>query len=408
MPKLRRNSLVRGAGWAHSRATAELRPPGAFSLNGAANLSGVNVTERGALSLAAAFACINVLSSDLSSFPLRVVRRTGSGMTEETGHPVDTLLRNSPDGETTSMRARQAWIGHALGWGNGYLRVHRDRYGVATALRRMPPESTAPRRRKADSGLYYVSERDEVAAQDVVHLAGLGYDGLTGYSPPRLLAQAFALGLATETFGASLFGNGLNNKGVLKHKSGLSDRAFGHLRQQVEDRFSGVHNANRFLILEEGMEWQSTSMNAEDAQFLATRAFQVVEICRIYRVPPHKAMDYSHAGSAYRALEEANADYKQSTLGPWAEQIEQCMMMRLLSDDEIRAGFRIEHDMDAMMRGNMAARSEYYAKLFGLSVVTPNQVAAEEGFASFGPAGDVRYVSRQYGPANAGAGGGVE
>lgn len=361
-----------------------------------ANLTGVPVTERSALTLTAAFACINVLATDTAFFPLLIKQRqSGGGSTERPDHPADELLRLSPDTETTTMRARQAWMGHCLGWGNGYQEVERDRYGRPVAIHRLDPARTEAKRRKSDNRLYYMNEGRTVFAADVLHLAGLGYDGLRGYSPVRLARQAIGLGLAAESSGAAVFANGLNHRGVLKTPNVLTDAAWENLRRRMEEVHNGVENAHRFLLLEEGVEFDGTSMSLVDAEYLAVRAFQVIEVCRLYRVPPHKVQDFSQAGSAYRALEEANADYVNTTLAPWCEQIEQVLAMKLLTPDERSRGFYVEHVLAGLLKGDSRTRGDYYAKLRDLGVLTPNMVARLEGLNPIGDQlGDVRLVPK--------------
>lgn len=396
-PTLPKSSMLRA-----TRDGAEARA----SLNGSArvpstitgpNLSGIPVNERTALTLTAAFACINVLATDTAFFPVRVMQRDpAGGSIERPDHPADELLKLTPDGETTTMRARQAWMGHVLGWGNGYQEVVRDRYGRPEALHRLDPARTEAKRRKADDALYYATDDGRTLfPSDVLHLAGLGYDGLRGYSPVRLARQAIALGLAAESSGAAVYGNGLNHRGVFKHPGIMSEQAWENFRRRVEETHLGVENSHRFLLLEEGIEFDGTSMSLEDAQYLAVRQFQVIELCRIYRVPPHKVMDYTAAGSAYRALEEANTDYVNTTLAPWCEQAEQVYSMKLLTRDERRKGFYVEHVLAALLRGDMRTRADYYTRLRDLGVLTPDHIARLEGLNPIGgPLGGTRLVSK--------------
>lgn len=384
------------------RGTMLSDPPEERSLNAAPNVvtrpsglnvTGVSVTERSALSVTAAFACINVISTDTAYPPCRVMFKSSDGSrTERTDHPADPLLRYSPDGEATTMGARQAWMAHALGWGNGYQEIETDLFGRPAALHRLDPATTDAKRRKSDKRLYYAVDggASTLRPAKVLHLAGLGFDGLIGYSPIRLARQAFGLALATETFGASLFGNGAHPKGVLTHPSTMSDEAWDTFRERFDAVHQGVGNGNRLLLLEEGMSWLNTSINPDDAQFLATRMFQVLEICRLYRVPPHKVGDYSQ--SHLSNIEASNIDYLQTVLAPWCERIEQTLSMKLLTEDERQRGFYIEHALAAFLRGDSKSRGEFYKTLRDLGVITPNQIAAMEGMNPIGPEGDIRLV----------------
>lgn len=387
LPKFLRR--VRRSGATEARAATITE---ALSLVGSANLSGVPITERSALTLTAAFACINVIATDVSALPLRVYRRRkGGGRDEATDHPATPLLRWSPDGETTTMRARQAWMGHALGWGNGYQEIERDGAGRPAGLHRLDPSAIRPKRRKRDGRLYYeLDSGGTLRPENVLHLAGLGYDGLSGYSPVRLARQAIGLGLAAETFGAALFGNGSTPRGVLEHPKSLTKEAAERLREGFERIHGGPYNAHRVAVLEEGMKWNPTSINPDDAQFLATRQFQVIEVARIYRVPPHKIGDYSQSHLAN--IEASNLDYLMTTLMPWCEAQEQEMNLKLLTAAERASGYYIEHALAAILRGDMRARAEFYTKLRDLGVLTPNLICEFENLNPIGPDGDIRLV----------------
>jgi HK97 family phage portal protein len=385
-PRLSRASLLNAeARSLNASPRVPLRPVGT-------NFSGAIVSERSSLSLSSAYACVNVLSTDLGFPPLRVMQASPDGSRKaRPDHPADALLRVSPDGETTAMRARMAWVGHVFGWGNGYQQIARDIFGRPSGLDRLDPATCEPKRRKSDNKLYYsVDDSKALRPDEVLHLAGLGYDGLVGYSPVRICRQAFGLGLATETFGAGFFGNGATPRGVIKRPGVMSDEAWDNFREAFNEVHQGPHNSNKLLLLEEGMEFEATAVSPEDAQFLETRRFQVIEVCRIYRVPPHKVMDYADAH--YANVEESNLDYLMTTIAPWCVQIEQVCNLRLLTPDEVAKGFYVEHALSAFMRGNSAARAQYYKDLAGLGVLSPNQVAAAEGLDPIGPAGNKRLV----------------
>lgn len=361
----------------------------------AANLTGISITEKSALTLTSAYACINVLSTDLSWIPLRVLRaRPGGGSEVRNDVAAAELLQLNPDGkgETTPSRFRQALWGHRFGWGNGYAVITRAGNGDPIGLELLDPE-TEPARRQRDDRLYYrLPSGGTYRPDQVIHFAGLGFDGLKGYSPVRLFRQAIALGLAAETFGASLFGNGSTPRGYLTHPTKLSPQARENLRESFEGQYRGVYNANRLAILEEGVEWKQLTINPEDAQFLATRQFQVIEICRIYRVPPNKVADLSQAHLAN--IEASNLDYMTTVLAPLAEEAEQVLNLRLLSDRERRAGYFIAHDFRAFLRGDMKSRAEFYGRGLNDGWINRDEVREWEGLNPIiGSGGDAHTVN---------------
>ena len=344
------------------------------ALYAAANLTGIAVTPESALTLSAYFAAINVISTDVASLPIRVYqRRADGGRDEVTSHPARELLSVSPDGQTTAMRQRQAWVGHTLGRGNGFMEIERDGDGNPIGLHLLDPGTTQVKRTENTNRVYYELENGKrLRGENVLHLAGLGFNGLEGYAPVRLFRQCLSLGLAAEGFGAAFFGNGSTPKGVLKTAKVLGREGRRNLRESFEEVHRGVANAHGLVVLENGVEWVKTSVDPEDAQFLATRMFQVVEIARIFRMPPHKIGDFSQAHLAN--LEASNLDYMTTTLMPWCEAIEQVCNLRLLSKDERAAGLYVEHNMNALLRGDMRARAEFYSRLRDLGAISPNEV----------------------------------
>ena len=363
------------------------------ALTAAANSSGITVTEKSALTLVAAFACQNVLATDLSFLPVCLFRERKSGGRDEVkDHSTYPLLKYSPDGETTPMRARTSWYGHLYGWGNGYKEIVRDGSGDPVSFHSLEPSTTEPKRRKRDQRLYYSIDngRDTLLPENVLHIAGLGYDGLVGYSPVRMARQAIGMGLAAETFGAALFGNGSNARGVLEVPDTLTDESFARLRDSFERVHQGPANAHRVAILEQGAKWTQTSINPEDAQFLLTRAFQVIEICRLYQVPPHKVMDFSQAHM--NNVEATNLDYTITTILPWCVATEQEYNLKLLTRAERNKGYSFEHGLTALLRGDLKAQGEWYQKLRDLGVYTPNRIAQAINENPIGPEGDLHLV----------------
>lgn len=344
----------------------------------AANLTGVPVTERSALTLTSAYACINVIATDLASLPVRLYRvRKSGGRDEVTDHAAADRLRWSPDGEAIAFSWKQAWLAHMLGWGNGYAQIVRDGAGNLVSLNLLSPATTEAKRRESDRGLYYKREgAPPLDAADVLHLAAMGFNGITGYSPVKCAKQAIGLALAAESFGAGFYGNSAKAGGFLKLTKKLTTEAQERLKLNFTSYHGGVSNAHRIGLLEDGMDWVKTTIDPDDAQFLATRAFQVVEVCRIYRVPPHKIGDYSQAHLAN--VESSNLDYLVTTLRPWAVAMESVLTLKLLTTEERRSGMFFENLLTALLRGDMAARSAYYQTMFNLGAMNSNEIRSQE------------------------------
>jgi HK97 family phage portal protein len=343
-------------------------------------LSGVAVTPETALTFAAVFAAINVLASDTASLPLEVVRRRAGGRAPVTSHPATEVLGSAPNDDTTPFRYFQACMGHVLGWGNSYSEIERDAGGYPVALHILSPRpaDTWPVRTKGGV-LQYAADggRRTVAAEDVLHLAGLSWDGLIGYSPVALQRQTMGLGIAQVEFGAAFYGNGTSPRGALKVARRLSPEGKRNLRESWEGVHSQTVNAHRLAILEEGTEWQNISISPVDAEYLESRRFQVIEVARIYRIPPHKIGDYSQAHLAN--VEASNIDYLNTSLMCWLVMIQQELNRKFFTRRERAHGLRITHDLTALLRGDMQARANYYKTRFDIASLTPDEIREREG-----------------------------
>ena len=363
-------------------------------------MSGVAVTPETSLTFVAVFAAVNVISTDVASLPLRTLRtlRTG-GRVRVPAHPTYNLVYLEPNENTTSMRFRQALMGHVLLWGNGYAEIERLKDGTPAALHPLSPkpnDTWAEKNRHGQMVYQIDGGRRSLLPENVVHIAGLGWDGLSGYSPIALARQAVGLGIAAEQFGASFYGNGSSPRGALQVKKRLTPEGIRNLREGWEAVHQGTVNANRTAILEEGTEWKGIGMSPQDAQFLDSRKFQVVEIARLYRLPPHKLGDYSQAHLAN--LEASNLDYLATTLGPWVEVWEQQFNSKLFTRRERAHGLHVSHDLTALLRGNMQARADYYQRRFMMGSISPDEIREREGDNPIGGPASKTYVQMQLVP----------
>lgn len=191
---------------------------------------------------------------------------------------------------------------------------------------------------------------------DVLHIPGLGFDGLVGYSPIAMAKNAIGLALATEEYGAKFFANGAAPGGVLEHPGTIKDP------QKVKDSwnaaYQGLTNSHRVAVLEEGMEYQQIGIPPEQAQFLETRKFQINEIARIFRVPPHMLADLEK--SSFSNIEQQSLEFVKYTLDPWVVRWEQNMFRSLLTASEKSAVF-IKFNVDGLLRGDYVSRMSGYA-----------------------------------------------
>lgn len=347
-----------------------------------ASSAGIVVTEQTALQLAPLLATANVLATDVATLPLQVYQGRGEeGRREAKDHSNSRLLSRSPNGETTPVRWRKAWIAHALLYGNGYAEIQRTGRGAPYRLHLLDPGTTRVERR-ADQLGYRLVNGKWLTSQNVLHIAGLSFDGLSGYNFVRLLHQGIGLGLAAEGFGADYFANGSEPGGVIETPKRLSGEGVKNLRAGWEDKHRGPGKRHRVAVLEEGASFKATSTDPEKSQLLETRKFQVNDVTRPWRVPPHKIGDYSQSHLAN--IEASNLDYLMTALIGWLEEIEQECNLKLFTEAEWSQGFYVEHNVNALLRGDISSRYEAYGKALNDGWLNRDEVRRRENLNPIG------------------------
>jgi HK97 family phage portal protein len=334
------------------------------ALGGTSTVSGVSVNDQTAMQLAAVWACVRVLSEGLAALPIIVYKRDGDSRSRADGHWLYDLLHDQPNPEMTPFSFKQAMMVALCTKGNAYAYIQKNRLGDAVALYPIPQDqySVAPKRRTDQSIYYEVSGaggtgRQEFNSSEILHIPGLGFNGLVGLSPIEYHKQAIGLGLAAQQFGASFFGNGANPGGLLKTEKKLNPDSIERLRTQFTEKYSGIGNARRPAILEEGMDWQQMSINPNESQFLETQKYQVTDICRIFRVPPHMVMDLERA--TWNNIEWQGMAFVRDTLQPWLILWEEAISWKLISPRD-RKVFYAEFLTDSLLRGDTLKRYQAY------------------------------------------------
>jgi len=336
--------------------------------------SGKYVTERSAMQMTAVYCCVRILSEAVASLPLQFYRYTDDGGKEKAvDHPLYFLLHDEPNPEMTSFIFRETLMTHLLLWGNAYSQIIRNGKCEVVVLYPLMPD-----RMKVDRDehgrLYYeytVYDSDDVDGRkgtnkvgrtvrlqphDVLHIPGLGFDGLVGYSPIAMAKNAIGLAIATEEYGSKFFANGAAPSGVLEHPGTIKDPS--KVRESWQATFGGSGNANKIAVLEEGMKYTPISISPEQAQFLETRKFQIDEIARIFRVPPHMIGDLEK--SSFNNIEQQSLEFVKYTLDPWVSRWEQAMVRALLTPDEKKKYF-FKFNVDGLLRGDYQSRMNGYA-----------------------------------------------
>ena len=324
------------------------------------SMSGKSVTPSSAIQVSAVYACVRVIAETIASLPLHVYESSDAGSRKANEHPLYRLLHDEPNTEMTSFIWREVMLSHLLLWGNSYCQILRSGRRKIVGLYPLLPDHMAVDRdsRGKLTYTYTTSEGRTVllAPEDVLHIPGLGFDGVMGYSPIALEKAAIGLGIAAEEYGSKFFQNGARPSGILTHPNTVKDPA--SLRASWNAAYGGSGNASRVAVLEEGMTFVPLSMPNNEAQFLETRKFQVTEICRIFRVPPHMIGDLERA--TFSNIESQNISFAVHTIRPWLVRIEQAINKTLIPENE-KDRYYAQFNIDGLMRGDYKSRMEGYA-----------------------------------------------
>jgi HK97 family phage portal protein len=331
--------------------------------------SGKPVNERTAMQTTAVYSCVRILAEAIASLPLHIYKyKEGGGKELVYDHPLYTILHDEPNPEMTSFVFRETLMSHLLIWGNAYAQIIRDGAGRVLGLYPLLPNQMDVDRDEHGRLVYtYSRQSDEnpnfkvtgdikLRSEDVLHIPGLGFDGLVGYSPIAMAKNAVGMTLACEEYGASFFANGANPGGVLEHPGVLKDPS--KVRESWNSVYRGTNNAHKIAVLEEGMKYQQIGIPPEEAQFLETRKFQLNEIARLYRIPPHMVGDLDK--SSFSNIEQQSLEFVKYTLDPWVIRWEQSLQKALLLPGE-KGNYFIKLNVDGLLRGDYESRMNGYS-----------------------------------------------
>lgn len=358
--------------------------------------AGAYITPDTALKNAVVWRCVQYLSCGVAQLPWHVMREINGGSERMSATRADYLLSRRPCPETGSFSWRQQMLSNALLHGNAYAEIERDNRGRVFHLWPIHPSRVAVKR-DANGVLYYEVWNSsggmvELRAEDMFHLRGLG-DGPVGYSVIAYAAESIGWAQATETFGATYFGEGMNPSGIVTTEKTLSVGALEIMRKDLQKLYKGP-KGDRTMILDAGMDFKRLASTPEDSQFIETRQHQVEEICRWFGVPPHKVMHLLRA--TFSNIEHQSIEVVVDSVSPWIKAFEEEADYKLFGEN--RNGYFTKIDTRALLRGDHASRAQYYKTLFELGVLSTNQILALEDFNSIGPDGEHRYVSANLQP----------
>ena len=333
------------------------------------------------MQMTAVYACVRILSEAIAGLPLHMYRYKDEGGKEKaTGHTLYHLLHDEPNPEMTSFVFRETLMTHLLLWGNAYAQIIRNGKGEVIALYPLMPNRMEVNRDQ-NGMLYYVYQKSSddaptmegssviLSPSEVLHVPGLGFDGLVGYSPIAMAKNAIGLSMAAEEYGAKFYANGAAPSGVLEHPGVLKDPA--KVRDSWNAAFGGSSNSHKVAVLEEGLKYTPISISPNEAQFLETRKFQIDEIARIFRVPPHMVGDLEK--SSFSNIEQQSLEFVKYTLDPWVVRWEQSLSRALLSETEKKSYF-FKFNLEGLLRGDYQSRMQGYSIGIQNGFMCPNDV----------------------------------
>ena len=330
--------------------------------------SGKRVNERSAMQMTAVYSCVRILSEAVAGLPLHLYQYTDRGSKEKAvDNPLYFLLHDEPNTEMTSFVFRETLMTHLLLWGNAYSQIIRNGKGEVVGLYPlMPDRMTVNRDEKGRLYYEYMVSSDDaktlkggtvrLSPYDVLHIPGLGFDGLAGYSPIAMAKNAIGLAIAAEEYGSKFYANGATPSGILEYPGTVKEP--DKVRESWNAGFGGSSNAHKIAVLEEGMKYTPISISPNEAQFLETRKFQINEIARIFRVPPHMVGDLEK--SSFSNIEQQSLEFVKYTLEPWLVRWEQAMQRSLIPQDG-KSKYFIKFNVDGLLRGDYQSRMQGYA-----------------------------------------------
>jgi HK97 family phage portal protein len=361
--------------------------------------AGVMVNEQSSLAMPAVWRAVSLLAGTPASLPLKAYKRGDETLAPLlTGQAFDLLDNPHPD-----LVPYDFWelvYGHRLLWGNAYILKLRDALGRIKELWPIHPSRVKVGRVSADGALgdsreigrkvYAVDGGLDAGGmtlhdEEIMHLPGFGYDGIAGISPIAMARQGIGLALSAEEYGARLFAGGSLAAGILQTDQKLRPEQADALQARWKQKASGLAHAHEAVVLDAGVKWHQLTIPPEDAQFLESRKFQVVEIARMFGIPPHMLMDVDGSTSWGTGIAEQTLGFVIFSMQNWLIRTEQ-RMTQVLRPQNVYAKYSIQ----GLLRGDPKTRAEFYTKLWNLGVLSTNDIRRFEEMAPV-EGGDIRY-----------------
>ena len=347
-------------------------------------VSGARISTETALRLSAVYACVRILAESMASLPFILYRPgSGRGKVEVTDHWLYQLFHIRPNRYQNPFEWREMLMGHLALRGNAFCRIVGNAKGEITDLIPIHPDriTLVLSPTQADEYSYRVVDRfgnqTTLPRGSVWHLRGLSSDGMMGLSPIEMARESFGLALAAQDYGSRFFANDAKpTGGWIEYNGTFKDKSARDTFRESYQSAQGQMNRGKVLVLESGMKYHEVGVTNQQAQFLELRKFQVTDIARLFRVPPHMIADLDRATN--NNIEQQSIEFVRYTMRPWAERWEASIRADLMLDDE---GLDCEFDFAALMRGDANSRATYYSAMVSMGALTRNEVRMAENYA---------------------------
>jgi HK97 family phage portal protein len=345
--------------------------------------TGKAVNDETAMQVSTVWACVKILAESVGMLPLGIYEKQKNGNSEKVDHPLAEVLVHSPNADMTSQEYREAGQVNLGLQGNAYSFVERNGAGQVSSLYPIESKNVVPERDRDTGRIQFkVNDRGQwntYPREKIWHVKGFGNTGLIGYSPIGAARQAMGISLATEEFQARFFANGARPSAVVTVPAWLDDKQRPKARENLQQLLGGLQNAHKVALLEGGMTLGEWGMPLDDLQFVELRRFQLHEICRMYRVPPHMVADLERA--TFSNIEQMSLEFVQFTLLPWLRRWEESAERWLLKPGD-RSKYMVRFNFEGLLRADTAARSEYLAKMVANGMMSRNEARAKENLNS--------------------------
>lgn len=380
---LKKPGIFRRALGALARKYRLTDPEFVAKMGGSGTDAGIIVTEQGALNMAAAWCCIRIITESVAMLPLQTFQETKGGSVQQVNdHELGNLLSHTPNADQTPTEFREALVASLCTNGNAYSNKDRRTDGSIIALTPYEdPRQVEPKRNSAGQVVFTAPNSNGAGTKDytrdeIWQIKGFGHGGLKGLSPIGHARQAIGLGMAAESFGARFFSQGARPTGAFEVPTWIDEKVWPVVKKKLEDAYTGLDNAHKFIVLEGGMKFHPITMPLEDAQFILTRKYQTADICRMYRVPLHMVMEME--GSTNNNIEHQGLSFVVYTLMPYLTRIEDSISRWLLTPKDRAAGIFLRHNVEGLLRADSTARALFYSAMLQNGVYSRNEVRALE------------------------------